>query len=132
MRFVNGLRACGLAAAILVAPIMVAVPATAYAQAAQNGAWETDAGDFVEIKGGKFDLAVTDSNGTAIFSQGRVTGRAPAADGGTDVTLKPEVIGGARKGAYAALVLRISADGASAELFDATGGQQRSMLKLVK
>ncbi|HYF22853.1 MAG TPA: hypothetical protein VD929_05580 [Caulobacteraceae bacterium] len=130
MRFLPASRACALAFLLAFSSFSLAPPA-AYAQAAQ-GKWENENYDFVEIKGQSFALSVTDANGTSIFAQGRVAGRAPAPDGGTDVTLKPDTVGGARKGAYATMVLHVSADGSAAELFDAGGGGRRSMLKLAK
>ena len=118
------------AAAFLIS-VLLASPVLA--QPAGKGAWEADNGDFVEVHNGTYTLAVSEQgDGGSIFSEGRVVERRPTSDGGLEMTLKPNSVGGASRAEYATMVLVLSADGTQAELFSVRGGSRHSICKLAQ
>ncbi|MBC6980261.1 hypothetical protein [Caulobacter sp. 17J80-11] len=101
------------------------------AQPSGKGTWEAESGDFVEVHNGTYSLAVSEQgDGGSVFSEGKVVDRKPTADGGLELTLKPNTIGGASRAEYATMVLVISPDGAQAELFTVHGGARHSVIRL--
>lgn len=111
--------------------ISVFLAAPVLAQPSGKGAWEAENGDFVEVHNGTYTLAVSEQgDGGSIFSEGRVVERRPTPDGGLELTLKPNSVGGAARAEYATMVLVISADGSQAELFSVRGSSRHSICKL--
>lgn len=111
--------------------ISVFLASPVLAQPSGKGAWEAENGDFVEVKNGTYTLAVSEQgDGGSVFSEGRVVDRKPTDDGGLELTLKPNTVGGQARAEYATMVLVISADGTRAELFTVHGGARHSVIKL--
>ena len=121
--FVGRHAAAILISAFLASPVL--------AQPSGKGAWEADNGDFVEVHNGTYTLAVSEEgDGGSIFSEGRVVDRRPTPDGGLELTLKANSVGGGARNEFATMVLVISADGARAELYSLRGSERHIIRRL--